>query len=148
MREGIRRVLLGEWWRELRNIHGHPREVSSSLALGVFIGFTPTIGFQTVLCYGFSRILKKSFLVSFLGSCLVTGVPWLIPLVYYSEYWVGCKILGISPFHFIFSYHPTISYLLSLGKPLLLGSLLISFLGGGMAYGITYFILRIIRREK
>lgn len=143
----LKNWLIGEWWKELRCIKGHPKEVSSSLALGVVIGFTPTIGFQTALCYGIARLFKKSFLISFGGSCLVTGIPIIIPVVYYGEYQLGCRILKISPLiHFIHPLH--FRFLLSLGKPILVGSIVSAVIGGLFSYIITFIILKFFRKEK
>ena len=144
--ETIKKWLFKEWWKELRCIKGPPKETSISLAIGVFIGFTPTIGFQTILCYGIARLLKKSFFISFIGSSLVTGIPLLIPGVYYFEYRVGCHLLKIPPFP---RFHTAnLSFLFSLGKPILLGSLVSAVIGGIFSYVITYAILKIFKKGE
>jgi len=127
----LKKWILGEWQKELRGIKGSSTEssLSFSFALGVFIGFTPTIGFQTALCYSFARLLKKSFLVSLLGSFLVTGIiPLSIPVVYYLGYRVGCNILNVCPLS-QFPNSVNFHFLFSLGKPLIIGSLLLELQG-------------------
>ncbi|MCM8804696.1 MAG: DUF2062 domain-containing protein [Candidatus Omnitrophica bacterium] len=45
------KFLKNEWRKELYILRTHPLKISLSFATGIFIGFTPTIGFQTILCY-------------------------------------------------------------------------------------------------
>ena len=78
LKKGLR-FLRREWQNELKNFRGTNSDLALAFSVGVFIGFTPTIGFQTILCYLFSRVFNKSFLAAFIGGSTVTGIPWLIP---------------------------------------------------------------------
>jgi len=146
----LKKWFRGEWGRELRHIKGNPGTLSLSFALGIFIGFTPTIGFQTLLCYGVTRLLKKSFLISVAGSSLVTGIPVLIPAVYYGEYRLGARLLRIYPFHSSghFTHPINFSFLISLGRPLLVGSILLAITGGLLSYVITFVLLKLFKKEQ
>ncbi len=144
----FKKWIIGEWWKELKYLKGTPSEVALSYAIGVFIGFTPTIGFQTALCYAVARLFNKSFIILFLGSSTATGIPWLIPPVYYFEYWLGCKILKVP---FLLSHFPhsvNFSFLISLGKPLLIGSIVPAITGGLVSYFIVFIILKFFKKEK
>jgi len=146
----LKKWFRGEWGKELKHIKGSPGTLSLSLALGIFIGFTPTIGFQTLLCYGATKLLKKSFLISVAGSSLVTGIPVLIPAVYYGEYRLGARLLRIYPFHSLSHFtHPiNFSFLISLGRPLLVGSLLLAIMGGVLSYIIAFALLKLFKKGK
>ena len=147
----LKKWFQGEWVKELKVIKGKPKNISLSFALGIFIGLTPTIGFQTLLCYGIAKLLKKSFLLSVAGSSLVTGIPILIPFVYYGEYQLGSKILKVYPFHRFahFHTHPiNFGFLISLGGPLLIGSIFSAISGGLLSYIIAFMILKFFRKGK
>jgi len=146
----LKKWFVGEWLKELKLIKGNPGTLSFSLALGIFIGFTPTIGFQTLLCYGVTKLLKKSFLVSVAGSSLVTGIPVLIPAVYYGEYRLGARLLRIYPLHSLghFTHPINFSFLISLGKPLLVGSILLAVTGGLLSYIVAFALLKIFKKGK
>ncbi|MEE2904605.1 MAG: DUF2062 domain-containing protein [Myxococcota bacterium] len=68
-----------------------PHRIAWGVALGFFIAFTPTLGFQILVYLVFAAILRANKL---------SGIPWLflsnpfsaVP-VYYSTWWVGNLIL-------------------------------------------------------
>ncbi|PIV64417.1 MAG: hypothetical protein COZ37_01935 [bacterium (Candidatus Ratteibacteria) CG_4_10_14_3_um_filter_41_18] len=64
-----------------------------TFAIGVIIGFSPTIGFQTLLCLLCAKLFRKNFLALFAGSSVPTGIPWVIPFVYFFCYRLGNLIL-------------------------------------------------------
>ncbi len=76
------------WMRESASL------VSQSFGLGVFIGFTPTVGIQTILCFVLARLLRKNFLAVFAGAFLPAGTPLQIAFLYLTSYKAGCFLLG------------------------------------------------------
>ena len=141
-----------EWQKEIRNSRAGNKDLALSVAVGVFIGFTPLLGFHTILCYLFARTFNKSFLAAFAGGCVVTGTPWQIPLVYFAGYKFCVLLLGREAFGNI-----SLSYLhllngkqiiVLLGKPLLLGSFSLAVLGGLISYPIAMILLKKIRQEQ
>ncbi|MBI2608291.1 MAG: DUF2062 domain-containing protein [Deltaproteobacteria bacterium] len=64
-----------------------PEEVSRGLALGVFVGMTPTYGFQVVLAILLAVALKENKLAAVLGV-FVTNPFTAIP-IYYFNYRIG-----------------------------------------------------------
>ena len=150
LKKGVQ-FLRREWRKELVTFRGSSRELALALSVGVFIGFTPTIGFQTILCYLFARAFNKSFLGTFIGGSIVTGIPWLIPFVYFLCYNFGVLMLGGSA-----SGKITIDYLRNLsglqvvvllGKPLLVGSFSLAVIGGLATYPISYFLIKKVRQR-
>ena len=145
-------LLRREWQKEIRNFRGGNKDLALSVAVGVFIGFTPTIGFQTILCYLFARAFNKSFLAAFVGSCFPAGTPWQILPVYFLSYKFGVLILGRETFGTV-----SLGYLrlldakqiiTLLGKPLLLGSFSLAVLGGLISYPIALIILKKTRKGQ
>jgi len=66
-------------WRRAKREHSTPREVGWSVAIGVFCGCTPFIGFHMWLALGLATALKLNRLWAFLGSRISTSVlfAWL-----------------------------------------------------------------------
>ncbi len=75
-----------------RRLQGDPREIAGGLALGVFIGLTPTIPFQSMLGVGLAYLLRVSKLAAFLS--LWVNNPVTIPFIYFANYKIGEFILG------------------------------------------------------
>jgi len=145
-------LLRREWQKEIRNSRGSNKDLALSVAVGVFVGFTPTVGFHTIILYLFSRVFKKSFLAAVIGSCFPSGTPWQIPLVYFLGYKFGVLILGREAFGNV-----SLSYLrmlggkqiiVLLGKPLLLGSFSLAVLGGLISYPIALILLKKMREKQ
>lgn len=141
-----------EWQKEIHNFRGENKNLALSVAVGVFVGFTPTVGFHTIILYLFSRTFKKSFLAAFIGSCFPSGTPWQIPLVYFLGYKLGVLMLGREAFSNV-----SLGYLrllnakqiiVLLGKPLLLGSFSLAVLGGLISYPIALIILKKTRKRQ
>jgi len=151
LKNGVQ-LLRREWQKEIRNFRGDNKDLALSVAVGVFVGFTPTVGFHTIILYLFSRVFKKSFLAAFIGSCFPSGTPWQIPLVYFLGYKFGVLLLGREAFGNIsLSYLKLLNgkqIIVLLGKPLLLGSFSLAVLGGLISYPIAMIILKKTRKEQ
>ncbi len=65
-----------------------PERIARGIALGVFIAFSPLLGFHTILCIIFSIICNASKSASIFGSLIICN-PITIPIIYFSEYEIG-----------------------------------------------------------
>jgi hypothetical protein len=143
------------WKRRLRllrfrllRLRGDPEEVAGGVAIGVFIGFTPTVPLHTVLAVGIALLLRKSKLAAALG-CWITN-PFVLPFIYVLDYRLGQVILGAKRTPFDFSATSG-SYLLNMGW-----EIGFPLLTGGMALGLlsvfpSYFLTRrfvVLYRER
>ena len=85
------------WWREflrqLRELRGKPHEIALGMAIGVFIGITPTIPLHTILAVTLALLVRGSKLAAALGVWVSN--PLSIPLFYYGSYRVGQLVLGL-----------------------------------------------------
>jgi uncharacterized protein (DUF2062 family) len=61
-------------WRRAKAEHSTPREVGWSVAIGVFCGCTPFIGFHMWMALGLATALRLNRLWAFLGSRISTNV--------------------------------------------------------------------------
>ena len=74
-------------------IRGTPREIALGGALGLFIGFTPTMGIQVILAVFFASIFKWSKITAALGVQITN--PLTAPFIYSLTYVIGAKLLGL-----------------------------------------------------
>jgi uncharacterized protein (DUF2062 family) len=76
----------------LKSIKGDPDYVARGLAIGVFIGITPTMPFQTTLALALAALCRGSKPAAVLG--IWSGNPVTMPLLYAGSYKLGMLILG------------------------------------------------------
>lgn len=74
-------------------LHGHPREIALGFALGIFVGMTPTYGFQIAIGVFFAALFKWNKLSAAIGVWITN--PVTAPFIYGSTYYLGAHILGI-----------------------------------------------------
>jgi len=73
-------------------IRGSPREIALGFALGLFIGMTPTIGFQMPIAVFFAALFKWNKIAAAVAVWITN--PLTAPFIYSFSYVVGAKILG------------------------------------------------------
>ena len=73
-----------KWLVRLRR---SPRAIAGGFALGTFIAFTPTIGFQIVLAIFFATVLKMNRPAAIV-TVWITNAATMAP-IYTFNYWVG-----------------------------------------------------------
>ena len=122
--------------RQLQELRGKPHEISLGLAIGVFVGITPTIPFHTVLAVALAAALRGSKLAAALGVWVCN--PLTIPVFYYGSYRLGSFVLGLP--ELTLPTEHSVFYLLQLG-----GHVTAAMLHGGVLLGIlpallTYFL--------
>lgn len=119
-------------------------EISNGFAIGIFIGFLPLYGFQTLLSLFASLIFKK---VNKLALILATQLflPPLIPVVVFLNYLIGSLILykKIS-FLKVSSLEDILTYI----KPIFLGSLFVGLFFAFLSKYILKFIITKLRRNN
>ena len=69
-------------------LKGDPRFVAGGIAIGVFVGLTPTVPFNTVLAIGLTLLTRTSLVAAFLASWAVGNPLTLLP-IYYISYVLG-----------------------------------------------------------
>jgi uncharacterized protein (DUF2062 family) len=126
--------------------------ISQSLGLGVFIGFTPTVGVQTILCFVLARLLRRNFLAVFAGTFLPAGTPIQIAFSYFASYRVGCFLLG-KPMMSAPDFHNAkfLAMYSRLGEGILLalwtGGIFLGIISGGLTCLILLLLIRIRRKH-
>jgi uncharacterized protein (DUF2062 family) len=77
-------------------LRGLPDEIAKGVALGIFVGMTPTFGFQMAIAIVFAYLLRENRLAAILGVWVTN--PVTAPFIYATEYEVGRRLLGMERF--------------------------------------------------
>lgn len=129
MRASVR--ALRDRFRALLHLDDPPWRVALALAVGVFISFTPFVGFQTLLALLLAAVCRLNAAVLVTGTWL--NLPWFMPFVYAGALKLGAVLL------------PDLHGLGGWSLALLIGTTL---LGTGAA-AVTYVVaLGIMRRRR
>jgi len=78
--------------KKIKRLQGNPHYIAMGMAIGVFVGVTPTIPFHTALAIVLAFVLRGSKPAAAIGVWIAN--PLTIPLLYYSSYRVGVGLFG------------------------------------------------------
>jgi uncharacterized protein len=144
----LRRVLRYHWLR-FRRLQEDPRKIAGGMALGVFVGITPTIPFHTVAVLSLAALFRVSPVTAFIG--IQIGNPLTVPAIYLASYKVGQFLLyGGQPLVFpeTFSYQAWIAVLWQGGVALQVGGLILALPPAFAAYFLTLWTVQRYHRRK
>jgi uncharacterized protein (DUF2062 family) len=83
---------LTRWLDQLLRLHDTPRRTAAAYALGVFFGFSPFFGLQSVSAFAVAFALGLNRLAVFAGLC--TNLPWIMAPWYALTTAAGAVMLG------------------------------------------------------
>lgn len=86
MKEKIRRTSRFYYLKVIR-LQGDPRAIARGMAIGVFIGITPTIPLHTVAILLFSYLLRGNTIAAFLANLVFCN-----PVTYFPQYYLSWLI--------------------------------------------------------
>jgi uncharacterized protein (DUF2062 family) len=139
---------LSEFVDRVKNLKGDPHYVAMGMAIGVFIGITPTMPFHTVLAVALAFILRGSKVAAALGVWFCN--PVTAPVFYWGSYKAGMYLLG-NPAPFDVKYESVLE-LLDLGMDvtiaMIAGGVILGILPGIASYFITRKIITTVRLRK
>ncbi|MFH1103022.1 MAG: DUF2062 domain-containing protein [Pseudomonadota bacterium] len=132
----------------VKRLEGDPHDVALGLAIGVFIGITPTIPFHTALAIAFSFFFGASKVAAALGVWISN--PVTIPIFYYLSYKIGTFLLGMSsPFDVV---PRSLIELVRTGADItfaaIIGGVILGIIPGILTYILTRRILSVIHSKK
>ena len=87
------------FYEKFISLKGEPATIAAGLAIGVFVGVTPTIPFHTAIIILLGLLFRQNITAAYLGSWLISN-PVTIPLLYLSQYELGRILLGMPPCRF------------------------------------------------
>ena len=89
----MRRAFYNKIVRPIFTINDTPHAIALGVSLGVFIGFTPTVGYQMILVLLIGTLIRANRIVAVLLTWIsnpITAIP-----LYYAYYWLGCKVMDV-----------------------------------------------------
>jgi uncharacterized protein (DUF2062 family) len=136
------------WYLRLLRLKGQPEQVAGGVAIGVFVGMTPTVPLHTVLAVLIAYLLGKSKLAAAMGVWVSN--PLVLPFIYLLDYKLGRMItrtaspsLAISDF----SIHRLMELGWGISFPLIVGGFILGLICAIPSYFITKRLV-ILYREK
>ena len=82
-------------WRAIVSLHGEPEDIALGAAIGVFIAFTPTVGFQMILGAFVATVFRANRPAAMIPAWITN--PVTIPPIYAFTYWLGSFFHGDTP---------------------------------------------------
>jgi len=131
----------------LKELQGDPRYIAIGMAIGVFVGVTPTIPFHTVIALALAFIFRGSTPAAAIGVWFAN--PVTIPIFYIGSFKLGMLILN-KPIPFDVKFE-SITELMSLGLDvtiaMIVGGAILGILPAIIAYILTYRIMTRVREK-
>jgi hypothetical protein len=112
----------------LLHLDDPPWRVALALAVGVFISFTPFLGFQTLLALLVATVARLNAAVVVTGTWL--NLPWFMPFVYAGALKLGAWLLR--------DLHSFADWSLAL----LIGTTLLGFAAAVVTYLVAFGVMR------
>ena len=84
---------LRRWLDQLLHTHDTPQRTAAAYALGVFFGFSPLLGFHTILGLVCAFALNLNRVAVLIG--VYANLPWILPAYYTVATMVGAAILRV-----------------------------------------------------
>ena len=144
--------------KRLLRLSGTPHSIAAGFAAGVALSMTPFVGFHYILCFVVAFLLRINVLAAVLGTTI--GNPLTFPVIWLATFETGNLVLGrfgrpesemnveaITHALFHDSWHAVLPVL----EPMLIGSIPIAILTGGIAYCAVYYAaaaFQSARRER
>jgi uncharacterized protein (DUF2062 family) len=143
------RKWLHEHSLKLLAIRDTPEAIAGGIAIGIFFGFTPLFGLKTILAIFFAWLTRSNIIAAVLAGTLHDLVLPLMPVIFISEYKIGFWMMngfwprGVPKLHLaVHEWRDWTKVLTSqVGKPMLLGSIIVSLPTSLVAYFIAKFFV-------
>ncbi len=92
-KKSLFKISLGKTYERFLKIRGTPREIGLGFALGLFVGMSPTMGFQMAIAVFLAAVFKWNK-ISAAASVWITN-PVTAPIIYGVTYFIGANIIGM-----------------------------------------------------
>jgi uncharacterized protein (DUF2062 family) len=126
-------------------LRGLPEEIAKGVALGIFIGMTPTFGVQMAIALFLAYLLRENRLAAVLGVWITN--PVTAPVIYAVEYEMGRLLLGLDrarlPSELTWQAYSELGW--NILYPLWVGGVITGVILGALSYFVT---LRLVPQIK
>jgi uncharacterized protein (DUF2062 family) len=137
-------------WLKFRRLQGDPRKLAGGMALGVFIGVTPTVPFHTVSILFLAPLLRVSPVTALLG-CFWVSNPLLLAPLYLLCFKVGKALLfaeGALTLPATYDLQNLLQLMWQGGLALQVGGLVLAVPAALISYFPTLWAVEYYRRRK
>jgi len=157
----LTKSLIRRWLDTLLHVADTPERTAAAFAMGVFFGFSPFLGFHTLLAILVAFVFNLNRVAALLG--VYSNLPWIIAPYYAVVTMIAAKILGLKPpdgfkaelsglfelslLHREF-WHQLITILRPLLWPYTIGSLIGAVLMAAIAYPLALAFVTSRRRIR
>ena len=83
------------YWLKLLRLRGNPFSLARGIAIGAFVGVTPTIPFHTAITIFLCTVLKGNIVAAILSNWIVSN-PVTIPIEYYLAWKTGTWLTSVN----------------------------------------------------
>ena len=139
------------WFHEhslkLLALRDTPEAIAGGVAIGIFFGFVPLFGFKNLLAIFFAWLTRSNIIAAIIAGALHDVIIPLMPVIYLWQYDVGFWLMSnphrwpkLAKLHWGSDFRQRWHMLFTVGKPLLLGSLVCS----APVALISFFVTRVI----
>lgn len=126
-------------------LRGLPDEIAKGVALGIFVGMTPTFGIQMGIALALAYLFRQNRLAAVLGVWITN--PLTAPVIYAVEYELGRLLLGLPRFglpkELSFQAYAELGW--NIMAPLWVGGILGGVLLGALAYFVTLRLIPVVK---
>ena len=91
----LTKALIRRWLDTLLHVADTPERTAAAFAMGVFFGFSPFLGFHTLLAIIVAFLFNLNRVATLLG--VYSNLPWIIAPYYAIVTMIGAKIIGHAP---------------------------------------------------
>ena len=140
---------LKKGYRRFLKIRGHPNEIALGLALGLFVGMTPSMGFHTAIAVFIAALFKWNKISAAVGVWITN--PLTAPFIYSVNYFIGAKLIGLQKVYLLSEVHGfTKIYKIMLKAPEIFWALTIGgiVLGLPLAVAGYYFSFSVVQKYQ
>lgn len=137
------------FYDEFISLKGSPSQIAAGVAIGIFVGVTPTIPLHTAIIVLTGLIFRQNITAAYLGAWIISN-PLTIPVLYLSQYELGRFLLGIERCRFELADY-SIGAIAALGwkilLPLLVGGILMAPFFAVPAFFVARSLIMSIRNR-
>ncbi len=137
-------------WVKFKRLQGDPKKLAGGMALGVFVGLTPTFPFHTITVLILAPLFRISPVTAYLG--IWVGNPLVLGPLYLLSYKLGKFILHAAgrPLLLpqVYDFHSLMQLLWKGGLALQLGGVIIATPPASASYFLTLWVIARYRARK
>ena len=132
----------------LIRLQASPNDIAKGMALGLFIGMTPTFGFQMLIALALAVVLKENKISAMIGVWVTN--PVTAPFIYGLEYEIGRVLLHLPrpDMHLQFNYESLSTLGWEVVVPLCLGSLIFGVVSLAVGYAVTLRLIPVAQKWR